>query len=154
MNSELRKIDQLFDEIADGNNWTGINAQHALLDISAEKAVRRLNHLHLNIAELLAHITCWNKVMTARLDNQNFQPSKEEDFPVIDHLNAEEWEDKKLEFFRTIHLLRGRLENNKDEILKEPMFEGASDAYRNLHGQVGHLHYHLGQIVLLKKLLG
>ena len=154
MNSELNKIDRLFDEIADGNNWTGINIQHALLDIPAAIATQRINQAHLNIAELLSHLTCWNKVMVSRLDNQNHQPAKEEDFPEIGKLTDGEWEDMKLEFFRSIHLLRGRLENHEDKILDEPMFEGASDAYRNLHGQIGHLHYHLGQIVLLKKLLG
>lgn len=152
MHKGLNQIAAMFLDTLEGNNWTGITIQHALLDVTREEAVHRFSGSHLNIAELVAHLNCWNKVMLERLDGQNFQPSPEEDFPRIDRLSESQWEELKLGFYRSFHLLAGKLENKDDAILDEPMFEGASGAYRNLHGQVAHLHYHLGQIVLLKKL--
>ena len=153
MRNEINRIDSLITDLLEGNNWTGINAHQALIDVSAKKAVQRINKQQLNIAELMAHLTCWNEIITLRLDKQDHQPSKKEDFPRISRLTSEKWKDLKLDFFRSFHLLKGRLENKEDSILDEPMFEGASPAYRNLHGQISHVHYHLGQIVLLKKLL-
>ena len=153
MRTEINKIAKLIDDSLEYDNWTGINVQKALKDVTPVIAVHRFNKNHLNIAELVAHIICWNKIMTERLDKHNHEPAKEEDFPVVDELTDEQWYDMKLELARSFHLLKGKLENKDDDILDKPIFEGASDAYRNLHGQIAHIHYHLGQIVLLKKLL-
>ncbi len=153
MKEEISRIHHLFSEAAEGNNWTGINVLQALNEVSATNATRRINKEHLNIAELVAHLTCWNTVITQRLGKLNYQPAKEDDFPVIHDLSDEEWENRKYKFLQSFHVLQTELENKTDSMLNEPMVEGGTSAYRNLHGQLSHIHYHLGQIVLLKKLL-
>ncbi|MBK9329214.1 MAG: DinB family protein [Sphingobacteriales bacterium] len=153
MSSIIQSIMTLLSETATGNNWTGINTETALRGITAEQAVRRLNANHLNIAELAAHLTCWNKVIARRLNGENYQPGKEEDFPVINLLLETEWEALKTAFMESFVILETTLNSKEDNILNNPIFEGGTSAYRNLHGQISHLHYHMGQIVLLKKLL-
>lgn len=153
MQNEINNIITLFSETANGNNWTGINATQVLQDITAEKAIKRINSNHLNVAELTAHLTCWNKVMAKRLDAENYQPTKEEDFPEINKLSEEEWNTLKQNFTISFNVLTEKLASKEAAILDAPMFEGGTSAYRNLHGQISHLHYHLGQIVLLKKIL-
>ncbi len=153
MQSEINKIKTLLQETATGNNWTGINAHQILNDITAETATKKLNEKHLNIAELTAHLTCWNYVIAKRLDGENQELTKEEDFPTINNLNEESWNDLKQNFIDSFHFLIDKLTEKEDAILDQPMFEGSSLSYRNLHGQISHLHYHLGQIMLLKKLL-
>ncbi len=153
MQNEINNIKTLITETASGNNWTGINALQVLQDVSSTKAVKRINENHLNIAELVAHLTCWNNVMVKRLDAENYQPSRDEDFPVINDLSEDEWNTMKEDFIQSFKLLTDKLDTKEDAILYAPMFEGATSAYRNLHGQISHLHYHLGQIVLLKKIL-
>ncbi|MFN8294835.1 MAG: hypothetical protein U0T69_01505 [Chitinophagales bacterium] len=91
--------------------------------------------------------------MVKRLDAENYQPTRAEDFPVINDLSEDEWNTMKEDFIQSFKLLTDKLDTKEDTILYTPMFEGASSAYRNLHGQISHLHYHLGQIVLLKKIL-
>ena len=153
MQTEINKIKTLIAETANGNNWTGINATQALQNISAQKAVKRINENHLNIAELTTHLTCWNKVITKRLDAENYQPTNEEDFPEINELSKEEWNTLKEKFFQSFEILINKLQEKEGNDVNAPIFEGASSAYRNLHGQISHLHYHLGQIVLLKKIV-
>ena len=153
MRNEINNISTLISETANGNNWTGINAVQALQDIASEMAIKRINNNHLNVAELTAHLTCWNKVITKRLDAENYQPAAEEDFPVINELSEAEWSAMKEEFIQSFRLLTDKLETKEDTMLYVPVFEGATSGYRNLHGQISHLHYHLGQIVLLKKIL-
>ena len=143
----------LFREFSTGYNWTGINAEKALKDISAETAVRHFHDKHLNIAELISHMTCWNIVIAKRLEGKNYQPAPDEDFPGIDQLNEDTWEAIKEKFFDSILLLNDKLLNKNEDELDQPIFEGATSVYRNVHGQISHLHYHLGQVVLLKKLL-
>jgi len=153
MNTELSKIASLISETANGDNWTGINAEQALKDISAEQAIKRINENHLNIAELTAHLTCWNHVIAKRLNGESMPPSKEEDFPVINVLSENEWSALKYKFMQSFKVLTEKIETTDDEILEKPIFVGASSTYRNLHGQIAHLHYHIAQIVLLKKIL-
>ena len=153
MKDSISGIAILITETATGNNWTGINTETALRGITAEQAVKRINANHLNIAELTAHLTCWNKVIARRLNGENYQPGKEEDFPVIDLLSETEWEALKTAFMESFVILETTLCSKEDNILDVPIFEGGTSAYRNLHGQISHLHYHLGQMVLLKKLV-
>lgn len=153
MQAEINRIKTLIQETADENNWTGINAEQALKDINAEQAVKRINSNHLNIAELTAHLTCWNKVITKRLDAENYAPTKEEDFPEINELTTKEWNKIKQKLFQSFEELTNKLQEKESVDVNAPIFKGASSAYRNLHGQISHLHYHLGQIVLLKKIL-
>ena len=153
MNTEINKIKTLISETADGNNWTGINAEQALQDISAETATKRINANHLNIAELTAHLVCWNNVIAKRLGGVNYTPPVEEDFPVINELSDEQWQIMKQDFFNSFEILVNALSQKEDISLDQPIFEEATSVYRNVHGQVSHLHYHLGQIVLLKKVL-
>ncbi|HRH58174.1 MAG TPA: DinB family protein [Chitinophagales bacterium] len=153
MQNEINNIVTLISETANGNNWTGINTLQVLQDINSEKATKRVNSSHLNIAELTAHLTCWNNVMIKRLDAENYQPKRDEDFPAINDLSEDEWNTMKEDFIQSFKLLTDILDTKEDTILYAPMFEGATSAYRNLHGQISHLHYHLGQIVLLKKIL-
>lgn len=153
MNTDIHKVKILITETANGNNWTGTNAEQALSNISAETAIKRINVNHLNIAELAAHLACWNKVIAKRLEGINYTPSKEEDFPVINELTEEQWQIHKQNFFNSFEVLTATLLQKEDVSLDQPIFEGASSVYRNVHGQVSHLHYHLGQIVLLKKIV-
>lgn len=153
MNDSIKGIATLIKETATGNNWTGINTETALHGITAEQAVKRIHANHLNIAELTAHLTCWNMVIGRRLNGEDYQPEKEGDFPVINFLSESEWEALKAAFMDSFIFLETRMASKEDSILNQPIFEGGTSAYRNLHGQVSHLHYHLGQIVLLKKLL-
>jgi uncharacterized damage-inducible protein DinB len=151
MENEITRIASLLKDTASGNNWTGINIEQALSGIPAVTAVKRINANHLNIAESVAHLACWNKVMAKRLDSENYQPTKEEDFPVIDHLEEHQWTELKNRLRASFEALVQKLESKEETGLHNPMFEGATSAYRNLHGQVSHLHYHMGQIMLLKK---
>jgi hypothetical protein len=46
------------------------------------------------------------------------------------------------------------IEGFSDERLEEIFLEKRyGSIYRNLHGNMEHMHYHLGQIVLLKKMI-
>ena len=96
MRTQINRIAKLIDESLAYDNWTGINFQQALKNVTPAIAVLRFNKNHLNIAELVAHIICWNKIMTERLDKHNHEPSKEEDFPFVDEITDERWVEMKL----------------------------------------------------------
>jgi hypothetical protein len=153
MDIEITRIQTLFEDTIHGDNWTGINLQQALQGIDATIATKRIHQQHLNIAELTSHLTCWNLVIAKRLDAENELPTPEEDFPVIHQLTEEEWQKIQNDAQISFNILIDKLSKKLDDILDKPMFDGATSAYRNLHGQISHLHYHIGQIVLLKKIV-
>lgn len=152
MKEEMNRIAILFRETNDGNNWTGINVSQAFEGVDYLTAVKRINASHLNIAELAMHLLCWNKIITKRLRGENYIPAKEEDFLVIDLLTDHEWQLMKQQLNDSFDELISKLSAAEDDILDRPMFKGSTSAYRNIHGQISHLHYHLAQIVLLKKI--
>src|SRR4051812_18002160 len=117
MDNEILRISKLLTETYDGNNWTGINAIQALDGVTAEIAVKRINDLHLNIAELTAHLSCWNKVMTKRLQGENYEPEKEEDFPKFNMLLEEEWNLLKQNLQVSFDNLKIELDLKTEEIL-------------------------------------
>jgi len=64
-----------------------------------------------------------------------------------------EWEHLKEDNIMSAHELADAIADFNENDLEKPVLPGYSSAYKNLQGSVEHAHYHLGQIVILKKLL-
>jgi len=140
-------------DVHSGGNWTASNLKDTLADITWEQAVTRVYSFN-TIAALVFHM---NYFIDAALDVLQGKPLEAHDRFSFDHppvQSPEDWKklvDKTWEDAEKFAQLV--------EQLPEPMFwEDFSDEkygnyYRNIHGIVEHIHYHLGQIVILKKLV-
>jgi hypothetical protein len=74
------------------------------------------------------------------------------DCPEI--LNEEDWSLLKAKAFANAKTIINLFENVDDEILTKVFVEEKYGNYwRNFHGFLEHTHYHLGQIVVIKKVL-
>jgi hypothetical protein len=68
--------------------------------------------------------------------------------------SEKEWQDLLAETFANAERFALLIEQLPEEKLSETFVdEKYGSFYRNLHGIIEHLHYHLGQIVLIKKIL-
>ena len=69
-------------------------------------------------------------------------------------LNTEvDWQNLKSDNIQSAHELASAIRQFDEAKLLEPILPNYSTAYKNLQGSVEHVHYHLGQIVILKKLI-
>jgi hypothetical protein len=136
-----------------GGNWTSVNMREHLAGLTWQQATARIYDLN-SIAALTFHI---NYFVEAQIDVLSGKPLNAHDkfsfdLPPIQSQN--DWED-----------LLQRVWSNAEKCVElinqlpaESMGENFSDAkygtwYRNLHGNIEHIHYHLGQIVVIKKIL-
>jgi uncharacterized damage-inducible protein DinB len=152
MNETIR-IDNLLLQAMNGEAWHGPAVFELLKDIPAEKATSHpIEDVH-SIWELVEHMTTWQKVITKRMEGEDYEPSDEENFPDENADLSDSWEKAIEELYRTYQLLREKLIQFPDEKLEEIVPGKHYTHYIQLHGLIQHNLYHAGQIAILKKLI-
>jgi hypothetical protein len=136
-----------------GGNWTTSNIKDNLSDVTWQQATTKIDSFN-TIATLVFHM---NYFVNAVLEVLQERPLNAHDKFSFDHPpvnSTEDWQnliDKTLDDAEKFAVLVGQLPEHK-------FWEDFSDKkygnyYRNIQGIVEHCHYHLGQIVILKKLM-
>jgi hypothetical protein len=136
-----------------GGNWTTSNIKDNLSDVTWQQATTKIDSFN-TIATLVFHM---NYFVNAVLEVLQERPLNAHDKFSFDHPpvnSTEDWQnliDKTLDDAEKFAVLVGQLPEYK-------FWEDFSDKkygnyYRNIQGIVEHCHYHLGQIVILKKLM-
>lgn len=147
------QIAKHFREVFFGGNWTAVNLKESLTDVTWEQATTQIRSFN-TIAALVFHT---NYYVSAVLKVLQGEPLTAKDLYSFAHppiLSQQDWEallDKTWMDAERFASLVALLPESK-------LWDNFSDAkygsyYRNLHGVIEHAHYHLGQIVLLKKML-
>jgi hypothetical protein len=94
------------------------------------------------------------RIVAGVLEGEMLKGSDKESFahPLIQ--SEADWEKFLMEFYSDAERFAGLVEKMPEELLWETFKEAKyGNYYKNIHGVIEHNHYHLGQIVLLKKLL-
>jgi len=137
-----------------GGNWTSVNYQQTLADVSWQQAHTRVNSLN-TIAVRVYHAVYYVSVIRRVLEGQALQGHDKYSFDLPPIHTQEEWEAFLKERFEEVTQLSYLIEQVPDSRLPDFFTEEKYGTYyRNLQGLIEHAHYHLGQIVLIKKMLG
>jgi len=141
-----------YKEIIFGGNWTYSNLKEHLEDVTWEQATKRVESFN-TIAALTYHI---NYYVIGAIDVLQGKPLLIKDKYSFDHPSIKsetDWNKIKDSLFNDANKFTNLVEKLPDSKLPE-IFENKKwgNYYRNLHGIIEHAHYHLGQIVLVKKL--
>lgn len=139
--------------VHEGDNWTEVNLKDTLNDVSVVEASTRTIASANTIASLLHHLTYWNRVMMDRIRGINVEIPDSNGFGGTAIDSEEEWENLKEDNLRSAHELAAAVRRFPDHQLESPILPEHSTAYKNLQGTSEHIHYHLGQIVILKQLI-
>lgn len=138
-------------EVHRGGNWTDVSITDTLKDISWQQAAIITPFSPNSIAMLLHHISYWNRIVALR--GQNIEPEIDEkngmDAPSL--TNDTDWDDLKKDNIHSAEELATIIEGYDIGSLYNPILPAHSSAYKNFQGQVEHIHYHLGQMVIIKK---
>jgi len=147
------EIARHFREIHFGKNWTWVNLKDSLEDVTWQEAVTQVYSCN-TIAALLYHI---NYYVNAALNVLKGGPLTSSDQYSFNHPPVQSQDD-----WQTMQDKAWREAEEFAELVaqmpEEKLFEIFNDEkygsyYRNIHGIIEHAHYHLGQIVLLKKII-
>ncbi len=139
-------------EIHIGKNWTWSFMKEVLQDVNFNEAVAKPIEAN-TIAMLVFHMNFYLNIVHQRLKGGGFGFKHEESFAVPNIQSEEDWQQLLLKTFDDAEALATSVEQLSNEALGKDFGGEYGSVYKNLHGVVEHNHYHLGQIVLLKKII-
>ncbi len=136
-----------------GGNYTGVNLKDTLTGITWQEATTKVDSLN-TIAALVFHMSYY---VTAALNVLKGNPLNASDKFSYDLPSIQSQQD----WGRLLHKIKADVDaliNLVEKMPESQLWDTFADEkygnwYRNLTGIIEHNHYHLGQIVVIKKML-
>jgi uncharacterized damage-inducible protein DinB len=142
-----------FRDVHFGGNWTCVNLRDTLTDVNWEEANAKVRDMN-TILTLTYHMYYYVAAVLKVLQGEPLNAKDEYSFkhPAIN--SQEEWESLLQQYWADVETFAALLE----QLPEAQLLENFSDAkygnyYRNMAGITEHTHYHMGQIVIVKKIL-
>ncbi|KEQ28344.1 hypothetical protein N180_01550 [Pedobacter antarcticus 4BY] len=136
-----------------GGNWTTSNLKDNLKNVTWQQATTKLQSFN-TIAALVFHINYYINAVEKVLAGETLQASDKYSFDVPPINSERDWNLLLEKAWTDAENFALHIEKLPDSILSENFTaEKYGSYYRNIQGIIEHSHYHLGQIVILKKLL-
>ena len=136
-----------------GGNWTSVNLKETLADVSCQEAAAKVYSFN-TIATLVYHSNYYVSAVTKVLQGE---PLNAKDVYSFDHppiQSPEDWDKLLNKTWSDAETFASLIEKLPEAKLGETFTDGKyGNYYRNITGIIEHTHYHLGQIVLIKKIL-
>jgi hypothetical protein len=148
-----KQIAKHFREVHFGGNWTFVNLKDTLSDVTWLEATTKYQDFN-TIATLLFHINYYVNPVAKVLQGEPLNASDKFSFDCPRITSQEEWENlvqKALDEAERFALeIEKLVESKLFEVFSEEKY---GNYFRNLFGIIEHIHYHLGQIALIKKMI-
>lgn len=148
-----RQMADHFRAVHFGGNWTSVNLKDQLANVTWQQAVTKIGSFH-SIATLVYHINYYVSAVLKVLQGGPLDAHDKYSFDLPPFTSKEDWEKLLDKVWTEAETFADLIEQMPEDRLWEPMAdEKYGNYYRNIHGIIEHCHYHLGQIVLIRKLL-
>lgn len=148
------QIAKRFREVVLNGTWVaGTNFRDQLTNVSAEQATQKIGSLN-TIALLASHIHYYISGILNVLEGGtlDIRDKFSFDFPAVK--SQEDWEKVLNKFWNDSEKFANLVEQMTEEKLNEDFTDRMYGSYqRNINAMIEHCYYHLGQIVLIKKLI-
>lgn len=142
-----------FREVNSGGNWTWSNLKDNLTDVTWEQATTKIPSYN-TIAALVYHIHYYIEVLIPVLQGGKLDGSDKYSFDVPPIHSKQEWDQLLEKTRRDAETFAGIIEKMPETKLWENFPDPKYGNWlRNILGVIEHTHYHLGQIVILKKMI-
>ena len=147
------QITKQFRDVHFGGNWTSVNLKETLTDVTWQQATTKIGSLN-TIAALVYHINYYVTAIIKVLQGGPLDAHDKFSFDLTPIQSQQDWEELVNKLFTDAENFAALIQQLPDSKLEETFIdEKYGTYYRNLHGIIEHTHYHLGQIVLIKKML-
>jgi uncharacterized damage-inducible protein DinB len=150
---ETARISKLFAALYDGNPWIDVTLAGTLEHISAEQAARKISPERNSIWEIVNHIIRWRLNVLDRIHGKVLQSPGSNYFEPVHDTSERAWQEtlKQLEDSQAKWMAALK---EFDETDFEKLYPTKLTYYEHIHGILQHDAYHLGQVVLLAKMVG
>jgi uncharacterized damage-inducible protein DinB len=134
-------------------NWTCSTIKEHIENVTIEQATKQVYGLN-SIFTLLHHLAYYLPAQINVLEGKALIASDAESFILPQIENETAWKNYKENIFTNAEKLATLIEAMPEEKLQDHFAdEKYGNYYKNLTGMIEHTHYHLGQIVLIKKII-
>ncbi|MEM6380784.1 MAG: DinB family protein [Bacteroidota bacterium] len=148
-----KQLAQQFTDVYLSGNWVATNLKTQLSDLSWEQATTKIENLN-TIAALAYHINYYIAGVANALETGNLEIRDKYsfDYPVIE--NQDTWAQLQEQIWKDGQRFIDQIEQLSDADLQDDFVDAKyGPTFRNIVAMIEHTNYHLGQIVLLKKLV-
>jgi Protein of unknown function (DUF1572) len=147
------QIAKHFREVHFGGNWSSVNLKESLEGINWQQATTKVYSFN-TIAILVYHMNYYVSAVTKVLQGGPLDAKDKYSFDCPAIQSQDDWEKMLDKTWVDAEIFANLIEQLPENKLGETFTdEKYGSYYRNLHGIIEHMHYHLGQIVLIKKIL-
>ena len=147
------QIAQHLREVHFGGNWTSVNLKDSLAGITWQQATTKVDSLN-TIAALVYHINYYVSAVLKVLEGGPLDAHDKYSFDLPLIQSREDWEKLLTKTWTDAENFTSLIEQLSESKLENDFSDKKYGSYyRNLHGVIEHIHYHLGQIVLIKKII-
>ena len=147
------QIAKQFRDVYFGGNWADVTLKENLEGVNWQQAITQLHSFN-TIAGLLYHMNFYVRAVGGVLQGEPLSASDKYSFDHPPILSEEDWEKLQETTWKDAEKFADLIQQLPEHKLWEDFANGAhGNYYRNIQGVTEHVHYHLGQIVLIKKML-
>ncbi len=140
-------------EVHFGGNWSCSNLRDQLSNVPWDIAIKQKDNEN-SIATLSYHISYYVNVLKEVLEKKGLNGKDKESFMLPNISNQKDWEELQSSFWKNAEETAVLLEKmDENLLLKNFEDEKYGNYFRNILGIIEHMHYHLGQVALLKKII-
>lgn len=149
-----KQVANQFKEVHIDGTWiTNTNFKTILADVNWEIAAKRIGSLN-SIAMLTYHINYYLAGVLKVLEGGPLDIRDKYSFDLPPITSQSDWEELQNKFLKNANKITQHIEAMNDQELLAGFAGGKYGTnYRNLTGMIEHAYYHLGQIVMIKKLI-
>jgi uncharacterized damage-inducible protein DinB len=147
-----QQIAQQYREVHSGRNWTWSDMKEHLMDVTWQQAITEIPTFN-TIAVLVCHMHYYTVRMLNVLTGARLEEQDEDSFTHPPINNQHDWEGILKKVWTDAERLAQLIAQMPEEQLWATVAERDYNYYTFLHGIIQHNHYHLGQIVFLKKMI-
>lgn len=136
-----------------GENWTSSNFKDNLADVTWQQATKQVYGFN-TIAALVYHTNYFVSAVLKVLHGDTLDAHDKYSFNLPPILSQQDWETLLDKVWADAENFAALIEQLPEHKLWEDFTDKKyGNYYRNIHGIIEHCHYHLGQIVLIKKII-
>ncbi len=136
-----------------GGNWTDVNLKTVLSDLTWQQATTPVYSFN-TIATLVFHLNYYVEIVSKVLEGGALIGNDKLSFAHEPILSQADWDKMLAIFLQNGENFATLIEKTSEKQLYEVFSQEKYGTYfKNLQGMIEHTHYHLGQIVLIKKVV-
>lgn len=148
---EVEFLHKLSSDLYDGSPWIDVNICRTIADIDAPVAAMKHESFN-SIWQIVFHIVAWRETVLQRLKGNNIPSPENNFFEDPTDISEKAWSELKERLSLSQSDINDYLKRDVEGLYEKPSNSGFT-RFELINGLLQHDCYHLGQIVLVKKLL-